>query len=85
MDINLHIECLVLDGVGVEPQQKYALKAAVESALSQQLVSQGIGSGMRLEASRSSVRADSVSIESSQKTSSLGQQIGQAIYRGVRK
>jgi hypothetical protein len=85
MDINLHIERLVLDGVGIQPQQAHALKAVVESALRQQLVSQGVGSGMRSEASSPSVRGGSVSIQIGQGTGSLGQQIGHAVYRGIGK
>jgi len=38
---------LVIDGFSVEPHQRADLKASVEAALSQQLVSQGIGSTMQ--------------------------------------
>ncbi len=85
MNVNLHIERLVLEGVDIQPQQRDALKAAVELALRQQLVSQGVGSGMLPEASSASVRGGSVSIENSQGMESLGQQIGHAVYRGIGK
>ncbi|NOZ51801.1 MAG: hypothetical protein GXP08_01465 [Gammaproteobacteria bacterium] len=85
MNINLHIERLVLDGVLVEPQQRAELKAVVESELRQQLVSQGISSTMQSNNNHQSVRAGSISIENIHKPVSLGQQIGNAVYRGIRK
>lgn len=85
MNINLHIERLVLDGVSVEPHQQEELKATVELALRQQLVSQGIGSTMQSETSRSSVRGGSLSVENSYGAERLGQQIGHAVYRGIGK
>lgn len=85
MNINLHIERLVLDGVSIEPHQRADLKAAVETELSQRLVSQGIGSTMQSDNNRQSVRGGSISIENIRKPTSLGQQIGSAVYRGIEK
>lgn len=85
MNINLHIERLVLDGVSVKPHQRAELKAAVESELSHLLVSNGVGSGVQSNSNRRSVRGGSISIENIRKPASLGQQIGNAVYKGIRK
>ena len=85
MNINLHIERLVLDGITVEPHQRSELKAAVESELRQQLTSQGIGSTVQSDGNRHLVRGDPILIENNLKPASLGQQIGNAVYRGIGK
>lgn len=85
MNINLHIERLVLDGISVEPHQRAELKATVEATLSQQLVSQGISSAIQSNNNFQSVKGDSISIENIHRPTSLGQQIGDAVYRGLEK
>ena len=83
MNINLHIDRLVLDGVSVAPHQRADLKAAVEVALRQQLANQGIGSAMQSNSHRRSVSGGAITIDNSHKPVSLGQQIGKAVYRGI--
>ena len=85
MNINLHIERLVLDGISLEPYQRADLKAAVESELSRLLVSNGLGSGVQSNNSYRSISGGSISIENTQRPTSLGQQIGSAVYRGIGK
>ncbi len=84
MNINLHIERLILEGIDLQPEHKNALKAAVESVLGQQLSSQGVGSRMQIETSRSSVNAGSIAIADSPNAEGLGQQIGHAVCGGIR-
>lgn len=85
MNINLHIERLVLTNVDVQEHQRCDLKAAVESTLKQQLVSHGIGSIAQSNNYRQSGRRPTVSIAIDHKPTSLGQQIGNAVYRGIRE
>lgn len=85
MNINIHIERLVIDGFSVEPHQRADLKASVEAALSQQLVSQGIGSTMQSNNNCKSVKGGSISIENISTPASLGHQIGNAVYMGIGK
>ena len=85
MNVNLHIDRLVLEGVSVEPRQRTELKAAVESELRQQLTNQGIGSMLQSSNNQQSIRGGSISVENISKAASLGQQIGNAIYRGIGK
>lgn len=85
MNINLHIDRLVLDGVSVEPHQRAELKAAVETQLGHLLVSNGIGSGVQSSNHFRAVSGGLISIENIHMPISFGQQIGDAIYRGIGK
>lgn len=83
MNINLHIERLVLDGVSVEPHQRAELKAAVKSELGRLLVLTGIGSGVQLSNSLRAVSGGLISIESNNEPSHIGQKVAGAVYRGI--
>ena len=83
MNINLHIERLVLDGIAVDPHKIADLKASVEAELSQLLISQGIGSAMQSNYNCKSVRGVSFSMENISASLELGHQIGSAVYKGV--
>lgn len=83
MNINLHIERLIVDDFDIQPQQKDELKAAVVAALRLQLVAQGVGFGAPSGACRSSVSGGSIAIDNSEGLGDLGQQIGNAVYQGI--
>ncbi|OEY66753.1 hypothetical protein [Marinobacter sp. X15-166B] len=83
MNINLHIERLIVDDVGIQPQQSDALTAAVVAALRQQIVAQGVGPGMLSGESRAAVSGGSIAMQHSEGVASLGRQIGDAVYRGI--
>jgi hypothetical protein len=85
VNINLHIERLVLDGIAVEPHQRAELKAAVESELSRLLVSNGIDAGVQTDKSSRAVSGGLISIDNTHKPTRTGQQIGEAVYRGIGK
>jgi hypothetical protein len=85
MNINLHIERLVLDGISLTLQQRASLKAAVVAEIKRQLANQGIGYAMQSDSHRRSVRGGSISIDNLHKPASIGKQIGNAVYRGIGK
>jgi len=85
VNINLHIERLVLDGVSVERHQQAELKAAVETELGRLLMSNGIGPGVQSSNRFRVVSGDLISIDNTHKPASLGQQIGNVVYRGIGK
>ena len=85
MKINLHIDRLVLDGISVEPHQRAELKIAVESELSRLLVSNGFSSGVQSSNNFRVASGGVISIENIREPSSLGHQIGNAVYRGIGK
>jgi hypothetical protein len=84
MKINLHIERLIMNDIGVQPQQTSQLKAAVAAAMSQQLAAQGLGFTTQSTIHRRSAKAGSIAIENNQGVESLGHQIGHAVYGSIR-
>lgn len=85
MNINLHIEHLILDDLGFQSHKKNELKAAVEAELKRQIARHGVGYRMQSNINLHSIRGVSISIENSSKPASLGHQIGNAVYRSIRK
>jgi len=83
MTINVHIEHLILDDIGIEPHQKNELRAAVGAELKRLLFNQGIGSSMQSRNTRRSVLEDPILIGNVRKPARLGQQIGSAVYKGI--
>jgi hypothetical protein len=83
MNINLHIERLVLDGISFEPYQRAELKAAVVSELGRLLVSNGIGSGLQSSSRLRAVSGGLIDIENYSKPAIIGQKIGDAVYGGI--
>lgn len=85
MNINLHIERLVLDGIPMASHQRAQLKAAVESELSHLLISNGIGSAVQSGNNFREVPGGLISFESNDKPSHIGQQVAGAVHQGIRK
>ena len=83
MKFNLHIENLILDGVGIQPDQNNTLRVAVESALKQQLLSDGMEIMTRSNDHQKSISGGSISIGNPHKTASIGKQIGNAVYGAI--
>lgn len=86
MNINLHIERLILEDAGFDRLQASSIKAAVESELKRQLLSHGINP-MKLSHNHHSRTTidNSHSIDKTPMPTRFGQQIGNAIYRGISK
>jgi hypothetical protein len=82
MDINLHIERLVLDGVDIVPGQNDLLQASVTNELTQLFNSGGLASNIVDGASLKQVRANNIQM-SGGKPRALGQQIAQSVYGGI--
>lgn len=83
MNINLHIERLVLDGLPLEHRQGPHLQAAIEQELGR-LLSQAEAPA-RLGAGRHATRVDAGTIQVAERAdpAGVGRQIAAAVYRGV--
>ena len=82
MDINLHIERLVLDGVDIASGQNDLLQASVTKELAQLFISGGLASNFVAGASLSEVATNSIHL-SDGKPRALGKQIAQSVYGGI--
>ncbi len=82
MNINLHIERLVLDGVSVEPYQRAELKATVVSELGRLVAEGGAPRGWPSGGAVPYVSAESIQLGHDNNPQALGSQIAQAVYGG---
>jgi len=83
MNINLHIDRLIIDGIDIGPQQKKELLHALESSLKQQLLAQGAGTAIRSHAHRNSVNGGAINVGTGADPVRLGRMIGKAICKGI--
>lgn len=82
MNINLHIQKLVLDGVDIASGQNDLLQASVTNELTQLFNGGGLASNLVAGVSLSGVTTNSIQI-SDKTPQSLGQQIAQSVYGGI--
>jgi hypothetical protein len=83
MNINLHIERLVLDGVLLEASQAPQLKAAVEQELTRLLGEGGAASWLDTGATLARVEAGAVNWMQWADPARLGVQLAGALYGGL--
>ncbi|SHJ56068.1 hypothetical protein SAMN05444159_0920 [Bradyrhizobium lablabi] len=85
MNIRLHIERLVLDGLPVTSAQGPRVKAAIEAELGRLLSEGGISHELAAGAVLPSVSAPSVHAPRGVAPAQLGKQIAQSVFAGVGK
>jgi hypothetical protein len=85
LNINLHIERLVLDGLPVARLDGPLVQAAVEAELSRLLTAQGLSPSLLQGGAMPALRGDSLQLVSESSPSQLGTQIAQAVYGGLSK
>lgn len=85
MNINLHIERLVLDGLNLGPGQGVRVKQAVEAELARLLLESGLADNLQSGGALPDVRAHPMPIGENADPSSLGKAIGRAVYGGIGK
>ena len=83
MDIKVHIERLILDGVSVPHHQRPVLQATVEGELSRLLGEGGLAAALQSGGALPSVKGHSIQLASDSNPTQLGQQIAQAVYGGL--
>jgi len=82
MNINLHIERLVLDGVNIVPNQRQLLQTSVETELTRLLTEGGLTSGFAQGTALPRLSTSGIHITGNN-TTQLGQQIAQSVYGGI--
>ncbi len=80
MNINLHIDQLILDGISIEPHQRAELKTAVESELNRLLIPNETRLTMQ---SSNKVQTGLITFNMHSRPFKLGQQIAQSVYGGI--
>ena len=83
MNIELHIERLVLDGVPVSPRDHANLQAAVEAELTRLLAAGGLRSELLAGGAMPSLGAGEFQMTNKLGVAHLGNQIAHAVHGGV--
>lgn len=84
MNINLHIERLILDGLPVDKRQGLTLQAALERELARLLTESAPISPFNTGGTLASVKGGSIQVAEGAEATGLGKQIAAAVYGGVR-
>ena len=82
MNIQLHIERLILDGIALGAGERPGLQAAVEMELGRLLAERGIADGLASGVALDSVRGGAVQLTGAPGASGLGNQVARAVYGG---
>lgn len=85
MNIELHIERLILDGLAIEPGQRADIQAAVEGELTRLLVANGLRADLRSGGALPLLRAGAINVSSQTNAMQLGNQIAQSVHGGIGK
>lgn len=80
MNINLHIERLVLDGLPLEARDGALAQTAVTAELLQLLSENGIPAGLQTGFNRAHIPAPALDLKPALNTQEIGTQIGKSIY-----
>lgn len=83
MNIKLHIDHLVLDGLPLDRAQGSVVKAAVEAELSRLIVERGISSELMAGGALPSISADAIQAAQGASPVNLGRQIARSVYGGI--
>ena len=85
MNINLHIERIVINDIGIDPHRLDELRSAVQSELTRQLRTHGPGYTLQVHTEKKPVDGGLIPSSSTPGPKTFGQQIGSAIFRGIKK
>ncbi len=83
MNIELHIERLVLDGLPIEHSQGPLVQAAVEAELTRLLAENGLASQLQSGGALPHLNANAIQLPPGGRPAQLGQQIAQSVYGGM--
>ncbi len=82
MNVNLHIERLVLDGITLSAKERVVLGTAVSAELTRLISEGGLPTGLPASGVVPSIPAGAIQLGSDHNPARLGQQIAQAVYGG---
>lgn len=85
MNVNLHLERLILDGLDLPQRQRPQLQAAVEAELARLLAANGLPPAWRSGGAVPSVPGGTIQLTANRHPTHLGRQIAQAVYGGFGK
>ena len=85
MNINLHIDRLILDGVNIPHHQRHLLQASVKAELGRLVLEGGVSPGITNGGAVPQVNAKRIQLGASNNPVQLGRQIARSVYGGIGK
>jgi len=85
MNINLHIERLVLDGLPLESKCRAALQAEIEFELARLLTERAVAADWQSGGAQANVRAAAIQLSAQSSPAEIGRQIAGSIYGSIDK
>jgi hypothetical protein len=85
MNIKLHIERLILDGISPSPVEPPLLQAAIEAGLTRLLANGGLSDALQSGGALDNVRTAGIQLTRDGGPAQLGEQIAGAVYGGIGK
>lgn len=85
MNVNLHIDRLVLEGIDLDHAQRPLLQAALEAELGRLLAQGGVGPGLAAGGAVPAIKAGGFETSGESNPVQLGRQIAGAVYGGIGK
>ncbi len=83
MNVNVHIERLILDGLPIASHQGPLVQTAVEAELTRLLAADGLAANLLVGGALSHLQAGGIQLTGEGNPGQLGQQIAQAVYGGI--
>ncbi|MFL6216662.1 MAG: hypothetical protein ACJ74J_22455 [Blastocatellia bacterium] len=83
MNINLHIERLVLEGLAVESRQSDAIREAVEAELVRLLSENGLSGKLQSGGVFPRLQAQAINLETGNSLPRIGEQIGRSVFGSI--
>jgi hypothetical protein len=84
MNINLHIEHLILDGLPLNTADSATVQAALQTELTHLLTENGLAPGLQHRDALTGLRTPDVRLSPNPAPDSVGRDIGAAIHEGLR-
>lgn len=84
MNINLHIERLVLDGFNIPTVQHHLLQSTVATELTRMLTEGGLSTNLAEGVALPRIAASEIQLNGSNNPPQIGHQIAQSVYGGIR-
>jgi hypothetical protein len=83
MEINFHIDRLVLEGLPLTPSQGAAVQAAIEAELARLISDNGLAPAFTSSLAIPRLAASNIQLSGEKNPTRLGQQIAQALFAGI--
>jgi hypothetical protein len=83
MNINLHIERLILDGLPVERNQGSYVQAAFQAELTRLLAENGMGSHLQAGGAVPRLDTNAMHLTANSNPTQMGTQIAHSVYSGI--